>query len=77
MRSVALDGVGFDIQALRANLRGAFVMLEGCPNYGQAEDAQGELLCEVGQILIDARARLDAIYEKLDGLTVVANGGAT
>lgn len=71
------DGVDFDITTIRANLLGALTILQRHPHYGKADEADGEMLCEAGTILMDARPKLDVLYDKLDRLEVVSEGATS
>lgn len=76
MKTMALDPFGFDLQNAKAALGGALAMLERHPNYGVADESDGEMLCEVGYILLDVRRKIDAIYDALDGLTLASSSPA-
>ncbi len=65
--TAALDLVEADLLALTATMRATFAMVTKHPNYGKGNEADGEMLSDVGMILCDAADRLAGIYGKLDG----------
>lgn len=69
-----VSSIAFDLTSLNAILNGAFALLEKSDRYGMADDADGGMLCEVGQIIIDTRNRLSKIGSQLDRIGIDLSG---
>lgn len=70
--STALDLVEDDLLTLEATMRATFAMVTKHPNYGKASEADGEMLSDVGMILMATAKRMESIYSKLDGQELAA-----
>lgn len=72
----ALELVERDLFPLQSTLRMAYTALQTHPDYGIADSPFGELLADVGTLLIDSSHRVDRMNEALDGQELAAEGGA-
>ncbi|MRR50717.1 MAG: hypothetical protein EG825_07335 [Rhodocyclaceae bacterium] len=60
-----IDEIAADLRSIKVILGFALVMLESSENYGVTDSQDGEMLCDVGQVLTDSIRRLGMYSEEL------------
>lgn len=67
-----IDIIEQDVMAIRANLKAAFAWLETHRHYGQTDTDDGEMLSDIGTVLLDSSNRLEGIRDKLDSYNMAS-----
>lgn len=60
-----IDEIAADLRSIKVILGFALGKLESSENYGVTDSQDGEMLCDVGQVMIDSIRRLGMYSEEL------------
>lgn len=63
-----IEEISFDLRSINVILGFALDKLTDSDNYGMPDSEDGEMICNVGQVLIDTCSRINEIENKLNSV---------